>query len=166
VHRTGRGRATDAEDPMQRLTISIDDELAEAFEALMQARGYRNRSEAFRDLLRRELDDMRLARHHAGHCVASLSYVYNHHERRLAERLVAMQHDHHDLALSTMHVHLDHDDCLESVMLQGRVGAVRQFASAIIAETGVRHGSINLIPADVERPARAAHTHRHLKTTT
>jgi CopG family nickel-responsive transcriptional regulator len=77
-----------------------------------------------------------------------------------------MQHDHHDLAVSTMHVHLDHDDCLESTMLRGRIGAVRTLAAAVIAETGVRHGAINLVPVALERPARHKHAHRHLKTTT
>lgn len=155
---------------MQRVTISVDDELADAFEKLIRDRGYRNRSEAFRDLVRRELDDTRLARPDGAprrtHCVAALSYVYNHHERRLADRLISMQHDHHDLAVATMHVHLDHDDCLEATMLQGRVADVRRFADAVVAEKGVRHGAINLIAVDVDRPASAQHAHRHLRTAT
>lgn len=151
---------------MQRLTISMEDDLAAAFEKLMRDRGYANRSEAFRDLLRRELEETRIAKNEASFCVAALSYVYNHHERQLADRLMTRQHDHHDLALSTMHAHLDHETCLESVMLRGRTRAVNQFAESLIAEKGVRHGKLNLIPVEVERPFRAAHPHRHFKATT
>ena len=93
------------------------------------------------------------------HCVANLSYVYNHHERDLAERLMGIQHDHHDLTISTMHAHLDHDHCIESVMLKGRSRDVRRFADAVSAERGVRHGQLNLITVEVEHPARHVHSH-------
>ncbi len=151
---------------MRRLTISVDDELAERFDELVAARGYENRSEAFRDLVRRELDETRVQRQKASHCVANLSYVYNHHERQLADRLLEKHHDHHDLSYATMHVHLDHHDCLESVMLRGRVDHVNQFAESVIAEKGVRHGKLNLIPVEVERPARYLHVHKHFKAMT
>ncbi len=77
---------------MERITISLDRALAEEFDRLIRGRGYANRSEAIRDILRRELEAERLAREEAPHCVASLSYVYNHHERQLAERLTEQQH--------------------------------------------------------------------------
>ena len=88
---------------MQRLTISLDDELAEAFEELMRRRGYANRSEAVRDLLRRELGESDLNSGTSRQCVAVLSYVFDHHERQLSSRLTTMQHDHHDLAIATLH---------------------------------------------------------------
>lgn len=150
---------------MDRFTISLDDRLATEFDALIAARGYENRSEAVRDLLRSELDRTRIASAPTGNCVASLSYVYNHHERDLAERLMAIQHDHHDLTVSTMHVHLDHDHCLETVILKGEVRAVQRFADAICAERGVRHGSVNVISVEEDAPAagarKAGHVHRH-----
>ena len=108
---------------MQRFTISLDDRLAEEFDRLIAERGYDNRSEAVRDLLRHELDHARLKAGLAAHCVAALSYVYNHHERELSERLTALQHGHHDLTVSAMHVHLDHDHCLETVVLRGDTAA-------------------------------------------
>jgi CopG family nickel-responsive transcriptional regulator len=148
---------------MRRLTISVDDDLAEQFDELVAARGYENRSEAFRDLVRRELGETRVQRMKASHCVANLSYVYNHHERQLADRLLEKHHGHHDLSYSTMHVHLDHENCLESVMLRGRIDRVSQFAESVIIEKGVRHGKLNLIPVEVERPARHLHVHRHFK---
>jgi CopG family nickel-responsive transcriptional regulator len=140
---------------MERFTISLDDALAREFDALIAERGYDNRSEAVRDLLRAHLDKLREARDLDGHCVGNLSYVYNHHERELAERLMAIQHAHHDLVISTMHAHLDHDYCIESVILRGPARQVRRFADAIAAERGVRHGSLNVVMVDVT----AAHSH-------
>lgn len=140
---------------MERITISLPEELADEFDRLIAERGYDNRSEAVRDILRAHLDRMREAREADGHCVANLSYVYNHHERDLAERLMALQHAHHDLAVSTMHAHLDHEHCIETVLLKGPVQAVRKFANAMAAERGVRHGQLNLVMVDIT----AAHSH-------
>lgn len=135
---------------MDRFTISLDETLAREFDELIRARGYENRSEAVRDILRRELENQRLRADRAPHCVGALSYVYNHHERELSERLTRLQHDHHDLAVSTLHAHLDHDNCIECVILRGPTSEVRRFADAIAAERGVRHGALNLVPVDVD----------------
>jgi len=140
---------------MDRFTISLDEELASAFDELIRQRGDTTRSEAVRDILRDRLQHRDQARDSAGYCVASLSYVYNHHERQLSERLADLQHAHHELTVATMHVHLDHDECLETVSLKGAAKAVRQFAEKIIAEKGVRHGLLNLVSVDVGQ----AHTH-------
>lgn len=156
---------------MERITISLDEDLARDFDALADRRGYQNRSEAIRDLLRREVEAARQRAGEAGHCVANLSYVFNHHERDLAERLTELQHGHHDLTVATMHAHLDHEHCLESVILKGPTSAVRSFAEAIIAERGVRHGQLNVVSVSVAeshhqhgyRPRGKATTHTHLK---
>jgi CopG family nickel-responsive transcriptional regulator len=140
---------------MQRFTISLDDALAQEFDRLIAQRGYDNRSEAVRDLLRTQLDRERETANPKTACVATLSYVYNHHEHELAERLMALQHEHHDLTISAMHAHLDHEHCIETVILRGPAQAVRRFADGVIAERGVHHGALNLIVAD------AAHEHRH-----
>jgi CopG family transcriptional regulator, nickel-responsive regulator len=131
---------------MQRLTISLDDDLAAAFDELIRQRGYANRSEAVRDLLRRELGETDLKSGPTNECVAILSYVFDHHERQLSTRLTSMQHDHHDLAIATMHAHISHEDCVETVILKGKAGLVEAFGQAVIAETGVRHGQLQLIP--------------------
>ncbi len=96
------------------------------------------------------------------HCVGSLSYVFNHHERDLAERLTALQHAHHDLTVSTMHAHLDHDHCIESAILRGPVRDVRRFADAISAERGVRHGNLNIVMVDVTPAHRHGRGHAHV----
>jgi len=156
---------------MERFTISLDDKLALAFDQWIGQRGYANRSEAVRDLLRAELERGRQAAHQSKHCIATLSYVFNHHERDLAERITRLQHQHHELTVSTMHAHLDHDHCLETVILKGPTAAVQQFADAVCAERGVHHGKVNLISVDQHQPhrhasvpgARPAAVHLHLK---
>jgi len=149
---------------MDRFTISLDENLATAFDELIKTRGYSTRSEAVRDILRTHLQQNREQRDIKGACVANLSYVYNHHERELSERLTTIQHAHHDLTISSMHAHLDHDQCIETVMLKGAVQQVRQFAQQIIAERGVRHGQLNLISVELGKPHRhGSGGHRHLK---
>lgn len=143
---------------MERFTISLDDELAHEFDRLIAERGYRNRSEAVRDLLRSQLESFRFKAEEAEFCIANLSYVYNHHERTLSERLMHLQHNHHDLTVSTMHAHLDHADCIESVFLRGPTAEVRAFADAMTAESGVRHGQLNMISLTVDE---VAHSHPH-----
>lgn len=143
---------------MERFTISLDATLASGFDHLIRARGYASRSEAVRDLIRREIESDRLSQDEAPHCVATLSYVYNHHERRLAERLTNSQHHAHDMVVSSTHVHLDHNQCLESLFLKGRTDVVRSFAEQICAERGVRHGALNLIPVELNE-AEYQHVH-------
>ena len=139
---------------MQRFTISIDEHLAGEFDRLIADRGYANRSEAVRDLLRAELERARDAAPAGRDCVACLSYVYNHHERELGERLTTMHHAHHDLTLATMHAHLDHEHCLETVLLRGAAAQVQAFADALCAERGVHHGKLNLISVETHQHHR------------
>lgn len=149
---------------MDRFTISLDEHLAAAFDSLIKERGYATRSEAVRDILRSHLQANEQRRNAKGACVAALSYVYNHHERELSERLAIIKHEHHTLTISTMHAHLDHDECVETVLLKGPIAQVRQFADQIIAERGVRHGQLNLISVEFTKPhTHGGSTHRHLK---
>jgi CopG family transcriptional regulator, nickel-responsive regulator len=140
---------------MERFTISLDESLARQFDDLIADRGYGNRSEAVRDLIRGAIESDRQRGAPTGHCVANLSYVFNHHERDLAERLTGLQHEHHDLTVAALHSHLDHENCLESVILKGLTADVRRFADAMMAERGVRHGKLNLIALEAE------HHHAH-----
>lgn len=141
---------------MQRITITLDDDLLDQFEAIRKQRGYRNRSEAFRDLIRDRLGAEQLAVADGGDCVAILSYVYNHHQRELAARMTRLSHGHHDLTVSTLHVHLDHDNCMETVVLRGPAERVRAFAEAVVTQPGVRHGNLHLLPVKANDTA-----HRH-----
>lgn len=140
---------------MERFTISLDDSLAQQFDALIASRGYSNRSEAVRDLIRGAIESDRKRETPKGYCVANLSYLFNHHQRELAERLTGLQHDHHDLTVASMHTHLDHDHCLESVILKGSTAEIIAFADALMAESGVKHGKLNIIALTEE----TAHPH-------
>ena len=147
---------------MERITISLDEDLAGRFDAFIREHGYTNRSEALRDLIRDNLGRETLGEPREGYCVATLSYVYNHHQLDLAGRLAGKHHEHHDLTLATQHVHLDHDNCLEAVFLRGPVNAVRAFADTVIAERGVRHGSLHMVPVKPDtghRHVRSKHVH-------
>lgn len=147
---------------MERITMSIDEQLARDFDALIGTRGYVSRSEAMRDLIRREVEEGRVAQDAGGFCVANLSFVYNHHQRDLIERLTALQHAQHDLVVASTHVHLDHEHCLETLLLKGPTAAVRALADAIRAERGVRHGAINVITVSAsDKHGRTSDHHHH-----
>jgi CopG family nickel-responsive transcriptional regulator len=141
---------------MQRVTISMSDALAEELEAFMASHGYDNRSEALRDLARSGLERAKAAEGTTGQCVATLTYVFDQHVREIPKRLAESYHDHHDLAVATMRVHLDHENCLEVAVLRGETGSVRDFAKGVAAERGVRHGQVNFIPVEIE-----VERHRH-----
>ena len=154
---------------MQRITVAIDDELAEAIDRVIAARGYQNRSEAIRDLARAgmaELEERSPADHEG---VAALVYVYDHEGRELAKRLTRSFHDHHDLSLATMHVHLDHESCMEVAILRGVMSDIRHFAKHVISERGVRHGRLVAVPVKVEAESHAhggrgrPHLHTHVR---
>jgi CopG family nickel-responsive transcriptional regulator len=145
---------------MQRVTISLDEELTHAFDTLIADQGYGSRSEAMRDLVRQAIAARREIRSD-GECVANLSYVYNHHVRALAQRLTEISHEHHDQVVATFHVHLDHEHCLESVMLKGRTSEVRALADAIRAERGVTFGELNLISVAANDQHHHGDAHRH-----
>jgi len=138
---------------MRRITLSLDDDLADAFDQWASHHQYATRSEAFRDLLRGRLEDEQLARGGSHDCAVAVSFVYDHHERQLASRLADAQHAHHDICLSTLHVHLDHDNCLETTVLRGPMDAVMRFAESLIAERGVRLGKILAVSLGGEGPA-------------
>jgi CopG family transcriptional regulator, nickel-responsive regulator len=141
------------ESAMQRVTITIDDGLADELDRFMAGRGYANRSEAMRDLARSGLQQAATEVAGSRPCVAALVYLYDHEARELPKRLTRDFHERHDLAHTTLHVHLDHESCMEVTVLKGRGAEVQKFADRIIAERGVRHGHVVYLPAD------GAHTH-------
>lgn len=98
---------------MQRVTMTLDDELVEAIEGVIATRGYQNRSEAIRDLARAGMAEMSNTAQAEQDGIAALAYVYDHEGRELTKRLTRSFHDHHDLSLATMHVHLDHESCMD-----------------------------------------------------
>jgi CopG family nickel-responsive transcriptional regulator len=142
---------------MQRLTITIDDDLLGEVDAFIVRRGYANRSEAFRDLLRSGLEQADAETGESRNCIATLSYVYDHAARDLPKRLTREAHDHSDLAQATLHVHIDSESCLEVTVLMGARTEVKAFADHVIAERGVRHGHVAMMPI----AASDGHAHGH-----
>ncbi len=146
---------------VQRVTITMEDELLAALDALVTRRGYQNRSEALRDLTRAGLRQAAPPEPGAP-CVATLVYVYDHARRDLPNRLANEFHDHHQLAISTLHVHLDAGSCLEVAVLKGPAEAVQHMADHVIAERGVRYGQLVMMPGgggDAAVPGVAPHAH-------
>lgn len=127
---------------LTRFGVSLDEELLEPFDALCAVKGYSNRSEAIRDLIRKALvaEEWQQA---DGEGAGTLTLVYDHHKNDLARRLTQMQHDEHDIIIATLHVHLDHHNCLEVLILKGEAARVRALADKLISCKGVKHGTFS-----------------------
>jgi len=123
--------------------VAIDSDLLKKFDDMIAGRGYTNRSEAFRDLIRDAMIEQKAERPESV-VVGTVTLVYDHHVRRLSEKLTDMQHEHYHSVLSTLHVHLDHDHCLEVVVIKGKSSAVRRMADALISAKGVKHGRLTI----------------------
>lgn len=130
---------------MQRVTVTLDEDLVAALDGLAEARGYQSRSEALRDIVRDGLRRQDEATR-SGPSWGTLSYVYDHETRDLARRLTHTQHHHHDLTVASLHVHVDHEQCLEVAVLRGNSAELRRLADTMTNQRGVRFGQLHLIP--------------------
>jgi CopG family nickel-responsive transcriptional regulator len=126
---------------LSRTGVSIDSELLERFDRFIESQGYANRSEAFRDLIRDRLVSAAVVAPSA-EVVGTVTLIYDHHCRLLPEKLTEIQHEHHAEIISTVHAHLDHDTCLEVVVVKGKSKAIQQLADLLISTKGVRHGRL------------------------
>src|SRR6266700_3393845 len=124
---------------LSRIGVAIDTDLLDKFDRLITQRGYTNRSEAFRDLIRDELVE-KTWESPDSQVVGTVTLVYDHHVRLLNAKLTGIQHDFHHSILSTLHVHLDHDNCLEVLVVRGKAATVQKIADALISTKGVKHG--------------------------
>ena len=134
---------------LSRIGVAIDSELLDKFDELINKRGYTNRSEAFRDLIRDELVEKSWESPESS-VVGTVTLVYDHHVRNLNEKLTGIQHDFHHVILSTLHVHLDHDYCLEVLVVRGKSAAVRKVADVLISTKGVKHGRLTITTPGTE----------------
>ena len=141
---------------MQRVTISMGEPFAGELERFMRRRGYLNRSEALRDLARIGLDQASVEDLAADACVATLTYVQDERQVGLARRLQTAQREHHDLAVATLGLALDHEHALQVNVLRGPLAAVSRLAKWVMTQRGVRHAHLNLVPVDL---ALAEHGH-------
>jgi CopG family nickel-responsive transcriptional regulator len=126
-----------------RFGISIDDKLLESFDRLIEIKGYMNRSEAIRDLIRATLVELRWEGGEE-ETVGTVTLVYNHHVRDLSDKLTEQQHTHHNQIISSLHIHLDPHNCLEVLVVRGKAAAVNKIADALISTKGVMHGRLTI----------------------
>ena len=126
---------------LSRIGIALDSELLERFDRSINQRGYTNRSEAFRDLIRDRLVAERTAVPDAA-VVATVTLVYDHHAHGITEKLAEVEHAHHELIVSSSHTHLDHESCLEVLIVRGRSAQVQRLADRLIGLKGVQHGRL------------------------
>ena len=123
-----------------RFGVSLDKKLLERFDDLLLSKGYKNRSEAIRDLIRQSLVDEEWES--GKEIVGTLTLIYDHHVRKLSEELLELQHQHYINVLSTLHLHLDHDNCLEVIVLKGKSSEVHHFADLLSGHRGVKLGKL------------------------
>lgn len=127
---------------LQRFTVSLDDKLLGQFDSYIADHQYENRSEAVRDLIRKVLVDEEWKADKE--VVGVISLVYDHHQRQLQDKLTEIQHAFHHDVVSTTHIHLNHDDCLEVIIVRGKASRVRNLADQLIALRGVKDGALNM----------------------
>lgn len=125
-----------------RFGVSLETELLKKFDGLVRKRGYASRSDAFRDLIRRELVEERWQE--GGEIAGAITIVYDHHRRELVNRLLTVQHDFGDLIISSQHVHLDHHSCLEIIAIKGTPAEARKLADGLRSIKGVKHGTLSM----------------------
>jgi CopG family transcriptional regulator, nickel-responsive regulator len=125
-----------------RTGISLEQDLLEKFDLLIKQKGYGNRSEAIRDLVRDHFVEEDVASNRM--VVATITLIYDHHQPKLSEQLISAQHDYKGQVLATTHVHLDHHNCLEVIILKGRGVDAKKFADKLLSLRGVKHGKLVL----------------------
>ncbi len=128
---------------LNRFGVSMEDDLLRKFDLLIAHRGYTNRSEAIRDLVREKLIDESVHRSNTP-AFGIISYVYDHHQRELEGTLSDFQHHHFRQIVSSTHIHIDHDTCLESVIMKGKADELQKIAHKILSYKGVKHGKLIL----------------------
>ncbi len=127
-----------------RFGVSIDQELLENYDRLISTRGYATRSEAIRDLIREALIGQKIETESQIEALGSLTLVYDHHARNLTKEMGDLQHRHHEIILSVMHLHVSHDDCLEIIALRGFVAQITELADSLLALKGIKNGKLFL----------------------
>jgi len=136
-------------EQIERIGVSLDKKLLTGFDKLIEDKGYQSRSEAIRDLIRKEISEKK-ADDPKSTAIAVVSLVYNHHSTRLMQKLTQLQHSHLLQTISSLHIHLDEHDCMEIIVLKGRVAEINSTAERLLSQKGVKLGKINLVSVDAE----------------
>ena len=134
-----------------RIGVAINGDLLGKFDKLIAERGYTNRSEAFRDLIRNEMVQ-EAWKSSDSEVFGTVTLVYDHHTRLITDKLTELQHQYHSAVLSSLHVHLDHDNCLEVILVRGTASLVQKLSNALIAAKGVKHGRLTITTSGHDLP--------------
>ena len=135
-------------EKISRFGVSIEEELLKIFDKNIHKEGYTNRSEAIRDLIRKNLIQKKQQNPNS-HSIATLTMTYDHHTGKLTDRLLQLQHDHTNEILSTTHFHIDHDNCLEIIVLKGKTKNIQQLANSIKSLKGIKHGELVITESEI-----------------
>ncbi len=147
-----------------RFGVSAEEELLQNFDELIASQGYANRSEALRDLMRDALVKSKLDdAPETGEILGSLTLVYDHHANDLSDKMNTLQHKFFNFIVSVLHVHINHDDCMEIIVLRGEISQVRSLADSLLSLKGVKHGKLFVtLPArEIVAGKKTAHSHAH-----
>jgi CopG family nickel-responsive transcriptional regulator len=125
-----------------RFGISLEGDLSKQFDALIKRKGYSNRSEAVRDLIRQDLVGQQWQ--DGDEIAGAITFIYDHHKRQLLNKITDIQHDFQKVIISSQHIHLDHDNCLEIVAVKGRPAEVLKLADLLKTLKGVKHGTLGI----------------------
>ena len=126
-----------------RFGVSLDTSLLEKFDKLCEQRSYQTRSEAIRDLIRKELVQMEWEDHNQ-EVTGTLTMVYDHHKSDLAQKMTEIQHQALDLIITSLHVHIDEHNCMEVLVLRGPAKEIRSISERLTSTRGIKHGKLNL----------------------
>jgi CopG family nickel-responsive transcriptional regulator len=138
-------------DIAARFTVSLPPVLMEQLDEMTTEKGYTNRSLAIADMIRDQLVEHR-QKYSNEDIAGTITLVYDHHKLHVQETLTDIQHDHHDVILSTVHVHLDHHNCLEVLIVRGKAGLIKRIADELIAAKGVKHGKLTVTTTGKDLP--------------
>jgi CopG family nickel-responsive transcriptional regulator len=139
-------------ESVTRFSISLPAELARQLDQMVREKGYHNRSLAVADMVRAHLVEHR-QRASDQEIAGTITLVYDHHKQHVQATLTDIQHDHHEVIVSTLHVHLDHDNCLEVLVVRGKAGLIKRIADELIAARGVKHGRLTVTSSGRDLPA-------------
>ena len=139
-------------DGIDRISVSLPSPLVDQMDAMMRQKGYDNRSLVIADMIRAELVEHR-QKFGTEEIAGTITLVYDHHKQQVQATLTDIQHDHHNVVISTMHVHLDHHNCLEVLVVRGRADVIKKIADELIGAKGVKHGKLTVTTTGKEMPA-------------
>jgi CopG family nickel-responsive transcriptional regulator len=142
----------DEHTSVTRFSVSVPPKLLSDYDKMVTEKGYDNRSPAIADMMRAQLVEHR-EKTGSAEIAGTITLVYDHHTQHVQEALTSIQHDHHEVIISTMHVHLDHHNCLEVLVVRGKAPRVKKIADELIAAKGVKHGKLTVTSTGKDLPS-------------